>query len=164
MRFRKRTYVLWLESDELRWLAYKKDMDMEWKDIFELFLDRTPGAVRTRWHILQGKRSVDATNLLGLPATNTDAVAPRDDGRSSESLSDDDNNGEHLKNNETSRQGKKAKSHTSTERPQKRLRTQNSLQTRPHERGKKQRRLLEDEVLSSRASPEPYSKQIRREL
>ncbi|KAF1979386.1 hypothetical protein BU23DRAFT_563574 [Bimuria novae-zelandiae CBS 107.79] len=53
IRFRKRTRVPWLESDDLRLLAYKKDMDMEWKDIFEHFPDRTPGAVRTRWHMLR---------------------------------------------------------------------------------------------------------------
>ncbi|KAF2183887.1 hypothetical protein K469DRAFT_689636 [Zopfia rhizophila CBS 207.26] len=73
-------------------------MDMEWKEIFELFPDRTSGAVRTRWHMLQGKRSVDTTDLLGLPATSTDAVAPRDDDRSSGD--DDNNNDEHLSNND----------------------------------------------------------------
>lgn len=51
--FCQQTRVPWLESDELRLRAYRNDMDMEWKDIFDLFPDRTPGAVRTRWHTLQ---------------------------------------------------------------------------------------------------------------
>ncbi|KAF2817575.1 uncharacterized protein BDZ99DRAFT_19149 [Mytilinidion resinicola] len=55
MRFRKRTRVPWLESDDQRLLAYRNNMAMEWKDIFELFPDRTPGAVRMRWHTLQKK-------------------------------------------------------------------------------------------------------------
>jgi hypothetical protein len=57
MRFRPRMRVPWLESDDLRLLAYRNDMAMEWKDIFKLFPDRTPGAVRMRSHMLQGKRS-----------------------------------------------------------------------------------------------------------
>ncbi|KAF2245133.1 hypothetical protein BU26DRAFT_578830 [Trematosphaeria pertusa] len=55
MRFPKRTRVPWLESDDLRLHAYKTTMDMKWKDIFECFPDRTPAAVRTRWHMLRGK-------------------------------------------------------------------------------------------------------------
>ena len=51
----RRTRVPWLESDEQRLLAYRNDMEMEWTDIFELFPNRTEGAVRTRWHMLQGK-------------------------------------------------------------------------------------------------------------
>ncbi|KAF2804376.1 uncharacterized protein BDZ99DRAFT_502583 [Mytilinidion resinicola] len=55
MRFRQRTRVPWFESDNLRLLSYRKNMTMGWKDIFKLFPDPTPGAVRTRWHMLQGK-------------------------------------------------------------------------------------------------------------
>lgn len=49
IRSRKRTHVPWLESDDLRLLAYGKYMDMEWKDIFELFPDRTPRVLS--WHV-----------------------------------------------------------------------------------------------------------------
>ena len=45
----------WLESDDRRLLAYKNKMGMKWDDIFSRFPDRTPGAVRAHWHILQGK-------------------------------------------------------------------------------------------------------------
>ena len=54
MRFHQRTHKPWLKSDEQRLLLYKERMDMEWKDIFERFPDRTPGAIRTRWHMLRG--------------------------------------------------------------------------------------------------------------
>ena len=55
MCLRKRTRVPWLESDEQRLLLYKDKMGMPWKDIFKRFPDRTPGAVKVRWHILQEK-------------------------------------------------------------------------------------------------------------
>lgn len=55
MHLRKRTRVPWLESDEQRLQSYKDKMSMEWDDIFSRFLDRTPGAVKARWYILQGK-------------------------------------------------------------------------------------------------------------
>ncbi|PSN73783.1 hypothetical protein BS50DRAFT_195742 [Corynespora cassiicola Philippines] len=55
MLSRKRTRIKWSELDELRLLAYRKEMNLEWKKIFERFSDRTPGAVRTRWYMLQGK-------------------------------------------------------------------------------------------------------------
>ncbi|KAF2806405.1 uncharacterized protein BDZ99DRAFT_479661 [Mytilinidion resinicola] len=58
MRFRPRTRVSWLQSDDLRLLTYRNNMAMEWKKIFELFPDRTPGAIRTRYHMLQGKSSI----------------------------------------------------------------------------------------------------------
>ncbi|KAH8708423.1 hypothetical protein GQ44DRAFT_731613 [Phaeosphaeriaceae sp. PMI808] len=61
MRSRQRTRVPWLKSDDLRLLAYRDNMDMEWKDIFKRFPDRTPGAVRTRWHMLRGRRCAAAT-------------------------------------------------------------------------------------------------------
>ena len=57
MRSRWRTHVPWLESDDLRLLAYRDNMDMEWKDIFKCFPGRTPGAVRTRFHTLQRRQS-----------------------------------------------------------------------------------------------------------
>lgn len=66
MRSHKRTHVPWLKSDELRLLAYKKHMDMEWEDIFKHLPDRTPGAVRTRWHMLRGndpRAPKDDTNV-----------------------------------------------------------------------------------------------------
>jgi hypothetical protein len=55
IRFRRRTRVPWLESDDLRLLASRKKMGMEWEKIFKLFPNRTRGAVRTRYHTLQGK-------------------------------------------------------------------------------------------------------------
>ena len=55
MRFRKRKRVPWLESDDLRLLKHRNNMAMEWKEIFKRFPDRTSGAVRTRYHMLQGK-------------------------------------------------------------------------------------------------------------
>ncbi|KAF2812762.1 uncharacterized protein BDZ99DRAFT_518575 [Mytilinidion resinicola] len=58
MRFRKRKRVPWLESDDLRLLAYRNDMAMDWKSIFKLFPDRTPGAVQMRSHMLQRKSPV----------------------------------------------------------------------------------------------------------
>ncbi|KAF2195926.1 hypothetical protein K469DRAFT_682154 [Zopfia rhizophila CBS 207.26] len=48
MYLRKRTRLLWSESDEQRLLAYKERMAMKWDDIFSRFPDRTPGAVRAR--------------------------------------------------------------------------------------------------------------------
>ncbi|KAF2786132.1 hypothetical protein K505DRAFT_368487 [Melanomma pulvis-pyrius CBS 109.77] len=68
--FRKRTRVPWLESDDLRSLAYGKNMDMEWKDIFELFPDRTPGAVWTLWHML---RENDPSSSTQTPASSADS-------------------------------------------------------------------------------------------
>ncbi|KAF2193631.1 hypothetical protein K469DRAFT_712418 [Zopfia rhizophila CBS 207.26] len=50
-----RTREPWSKSDEQRLLAYKSKMDMKWNDIFCRFLNRTLGAVRACWHILQGK-------------------------------------------------------------------------------------------------------------
>lgn len=52
MRFCRRTRVTRLSSDDQRLIAYSK-MNMEWKEIFKRFPDRTPGAVRTRSHTLQ---------------------------------------------------------------------------------------------------------------
>jgi hypothetical protein len=49
-------------------------MNMEWKDIFELFLDRTLGAVRTR-RMLQGKRSVAATTFPYHERSKSDRAA-----------------------------------------------------------------------------------------
>ena len=54
-RVQVRTRRPWLESDDRRLLAYKNKMGMKWDDIFGRFPDRTPGAVRAHWHILQGK-------------------------------------------------------------------------------------------------------------
>ncbi|KAF2175216.1 hypothetical protein K469DRAFT_766787 [Zopfia rhizophila CBS 207.26] len=54
-RVHVRTREPWSESDEQRLFAYKSKMDMKWNDIFCRFPDRTPGAVRARWQILQGK-------------------------------------------------------------------------------------------------------------
>lgn len=54
VRFRQRTRVPWLGLDDLR-LLYRNDIDMEWKDIFELFPDRTQAALRARLHMLQRK-------------------------------------------------------------------------------------------------------------
>ena len=34
---------------------YRSDIDMEWKDIFDLFPDWTQGALRMRWPTLQPK-------------------------------------------------------------------------------------------------------------
>jgi hypothetical protein len=48
----RRTRIPWLPSDDQRLIAYNK-MNMKWKEIFERFPDRTPGAVRTRSHTLQ---------------------------------------------------------------------------------------------------------------
>ncbi|KAH8731703.1 hypothetical protein GQ44DRAFT_721883 [Phaeosphaeriaceae sp. PMI808] len=55
MRFHHRTHKPWLKSDEQRLLSYKERMDMEWEDIFKRFPGRTPGAIRTRWHMLHRK-------------------------------------------------------------------------------------------------------------
>jgi hypothetical protein len=52
---RKRTRNPWSELDEQRLLAYKGKMGMKWEEIFEQFPDRTPGAIRTRWHMLSAK-------------------------------------------------------------------------------------------------------------
>jgi hypothetical protein len=52
---RVRTRAPWSKSDEQRLLAYKCKMSMEWEEIFPQFPNRTPGAVRARWHALQGK-------------------------------------------------------------------------------------------------------------
>ena len=54
-RVQVRTRRPWLESDDRRLLAYKNKMGIKWDDIFSRFPDRTPGAVRAHWHILQGK-------------------------------------------------------------------------------------------------------------
>jgi hypothetical protein len=51
-RHSSRTHIAWLPSDEARLLSYKDKQDMEWKDIFKHFPDRTTGAVRTRYHKL----------------------------------------------------------------------------------------------------------------
>ncbi|KAF2804449.1 uncharacterized protein BDZ99DRAFT_481262 [Mytilinidion resinicola] len=67
MRFRPRTRVLWLESDKLQLLTYKNNMAIEWKKIFKLFPDRTPGAIRTRYYMLQGKSSIATTKVDGAP-------------------------------------------------------------------------------------------------
>ncbi|KAF2188393.1 hypothetical protein K469DRAFT_685100 [Zopfia rhizophila CBS 207.26] len=69
-RVHVRTREPWSKSDEQRLLAYKSKMDMKWDDIFCRFPDRTPGAVRARWHILQGKYR--------------DEMGSRDDRKSSE--------------------------------------------------------------------------------
>ncbi|OCK78463.1 hypothetical protein K432DRAFT_394768 [Lepidopterella palustris CBS 459.81] len=54
-RVQVRTRKPWLESDDQRLLACKNQMGMKWNDIFPLFSDRTAGAVRARWYVLQGK-------------------------------------------------------------------------------------------------------------
>jgi hypothetical protein len=51
-RHSPRTHIAWPPSDEARLLSYKDKQGMEWKEIFERFPDRTPGAVRTRYHKL----------------------------------------------------------------------------------------------------------------
>ncbi|KAF2193642.1 hypothetical protein K469DRAFT_239852 [Zopfia rhizophila CBS 207.26] len=56
-RVHVRTREPWSKSDEQRLLAYKSKMDMKWNDIFCRFPDRTPGAVRARWQILQQRRN-----------------------------------------------------------------------------------------------------------
>jgi hypothetical protein len=55
MRFRQRTRVPWLQSDDLRLLACRNEMAVEWKEIFKKFPDRTSSAVRARWYMLQRK-------------------------------------------------------------------------------------------------------------
>lgn len=56
-RFREQMNKSWSESDKQRLLAYKNKMNMGWKDIFERFPGRTPGAIRTRWHMLRKNNS-----------------------------------------------------------------------------------------------------------
>lgn len=51
-RFRKRTRVPWLESDEERLLSYRDRMGMEWKDICKRFPERSPGAIQVRYYTL----------------------------------------------------------------------------------------------------------------
>ncbi|KAF1365183.1 hypothetical protein EJ07DRAFT_171092 [Lizonia empirigonia] len=57
IRCRRRTREPWLESDEERLLSYKDKMGMEWKDICKRFPDRSPGAVKVRYHMLRKKDS-----------------------------------------------------------------------------------------------------------
>ncbi|KAF2176313.1 hypothetical protein K469DRAFT_28909 [Zopfia rhizophila CBS 207.26] len=63
MRLRKRTRLPWLESDEQRLRSYKDKMGMTWEAIFLRFPDRTPGAVRARWHALKGESSTKVTPI-----------------------------------------------------------------------------------------------------
>ena len=49
-----RMHSAWLPLDEQRLLAYKKE-GKSWKWIFRKFPGRTPGAVRTRWHMVQAR-------------------------------------------------------------------------------------------------------------
>lgn len=60
MRCYQNTRERWLPSDEKRLLSYRNKMAMEWKEIFKRFLDRSEGAVRTRWYMLQERGEVTA--------------------------------------------------------------------------------------------------------
>jgi hypothetical protein len=55
MRSHNQTRLLWLESDKQRLLSYKNKMGMGWADIFERFPNRTPGAIRLRYHMLAAR-------------------------------------------------------------------------------------------------------------
>jgi len=57
IRCRQRTREPWLESDEERLLSYKDKMGMKWKDICKRLPDRSPGAVKLRYHMLRKKDS-----------------------------------------------------------------------------------------------------------
>lgn len=54
-RFRQRSRKPRSELDKQQLLAFKDKVGMKWTDIFKRFPDRTPGAIRTRWHMLHGK-------------------------------------------------------------------------------------------------------------
>ncbi len=51
-----RKHVNWLGSNEERLLSYKDKMKMDWHNIYSHFPDRTPGAVKLRYHILRRQR------------------------------------------------------------------------------------------------------------
>jgi hypothetical protein len=153
-RSRKRTRVPWLEPDDLRLLAYRKNMDMEWKDIFELFPDRTPGAVRTRWHMLHGNdprtwkddTSTEIDEDLGTSAPEwpelNNSISRRDLLKTTLLSVRDDDDG--------------------TLRDKWNCFLANTNSHKRHERGKKRKRPLEEEVPSSHDSPKPSASQFRR--
>jgi hypothetical protein len=87
MRFRPRTRVPWLESDDLRLLTYRNNMAMDWKKIFKLSPDRTPGAIRTRCNMLQGKSSIVMTSTHSLTAHSIDPKPTTTRGRRSPTTS-----------------------------------------------------------------------------
>ena len=51
----KQAHLPWLESDEQRLLSCKNKIGMGWADIFERFPNRTPGAIRLRYHMLAAR-------------------------------------------------------------------------------------------------------------
>jgi hypothetical protein len=51
----KRTHIPWLESDEVLLLSLKDKQDMEWKEIYKRFPDRTRPAVKLRYYMLHKK-------------------------------------------------------------------------------------------------------------
>ncbi|KAF2259614.1 hypothetical protein CC78DRAFT_548189 [Lojkania enalia] len=143
MRSRKRTRVPWLKSDELWLLAYKV-MNMEWKDIFEL----SPGS-NLRRRTDAGTCCVGVTPVrrkryryVGLGVARVKySISSRDLLKTTFLSMRDDDDGK--------------------------LRDKwecflaNTDSHKRHERGEKRKRLLEEEVLSSRASPKLPSRRVR---
>jgi len=58
-----RKHSVWLPLDEQRLLAYKKE-GKSWSWIFRKFPGRTPGAVRTRRHMVRARELVDGFEAL----------------------------------------------------------------------------------------------------